>query len=259
MASTAAPPPMAEPAPPPEPSPAPLPPPPQASRGAGAVRRDFDGIIATPGRRPEQPGAIAGSRLPRFQCSPPRPSARYTLDRALIGAPPSLGGVATRLTAALDRLGYVDYSFYQTCGGFAVVTRVEQTRPDGEPLPANARWRPPSEGAADGAFTLSAYLRALLGAPPGHYRVIVLRVSGEIMVPAERGLTARAADSLLASGADRLDAPVARLAYTSGHAVSVLVYEYRKRGARSAAVQVFPGGAPSQAARERVRAALAQR
>lgn len=194
------------------------------------------------------------SALPVFPCQPPRWSARFVLDRNLLARSRTLGSAERRLSAALERIGYAEYSFYQTCGGFALVTRLEQTGPDGTMLPEGERWRGPSAG--ESRFSLSGYLRSLFTAQPGHYRLIVLKVTDRPVVTSGQTTTARTGETWLQGGADRLDEALAEATLSGAHALVALVYEFRKPSRRAAAKQVTPGGPPSSAARQLVARAL---
>lgn len=259
LASIDNPPPLPPPLPPPPP---PLPPPPPTElEPCGTNPETGRPYIRNPdGRCPRASGTLNGdhdddtSALPVFPCQPPRPSARYVLDRNLLSRSRSLAGTERRLSAALQRIGHAEHSFYRTCGGFALVTRLEQTAPDGALLPDVERWRGPRSGSA--RFSLSGYLRLLFTAQPGHYRLIVLKVTDRPVLTSGRTTTSTVGEAWLQGGSDRLDAALAEVPLTRAHALVALVYEFRKPNRRASAQQVTPGGPPSSAARRLLASAL---
>lgn len=202
------------------------------------------------GERPEMAGP--GHDLPAFPWPPPRPTSRHVLRESAIGGgetPEALDRVAERLLAALDMTGYSEHSFYalrpDPAGppdGFALVTRLEQIRPDGTPRDEPERWSaelPPRE-----IFSLSDVIDALFSAPEGHYRVIVFVVTGALVVPSDEAPTRHDAGEWLGSGMARLPRALGELPWTADHACTALVYQFRQVGAGTDP-QAHPPGAPS--------------
>jgi hypothetical protein len=120
------------------------------------------------------------SKIPHFPWPPPEASARQRIpsDR-LRGTNPkiSLLGVARRLEAAFDQAGYGEIAYYFVPKGFAIVSRLEQIKPDGTPLDVPDRWS--REIAPPPVYSLRAYIEALFSANPGHFRVVVFIVTSE--------------------------------------------------------------------------------
>ncbi|KPU61990.1 armadillo/beta-catenin-like repeat family protein [Pseudomonas fluorescens] len=122
--------------------------------------------------RPSHLVSAPGYLLPSFPWPPPRYANRakfgQDIDLSLIcGNAATLGSVHSGLLAALKR---VDPNFesglFSAPGGFAMLTKIEQTDKDGRPL--TERWfnyrKPPS--------SMSEYLVSLFLSPPGYYRII---------------------------------------------------------------------------------------
>lgn len=227
----------APPPPPPAspPSPPPPPPPRRAEAAAPAPASPSRGIGSSTGRRPAE---IA---LPPFPWPPPQPSAREAIERAaLLGgdSSASLGAVGRRIQAALRAAGYTEHSFYSAPGGFALVARLERMRADGTPEPGQFRFLAPS---AEEPFSLTSYISRLFFAPEGFYRQIVFIATDKPFVASAPAPTAEEAQELLLGGGDRLPAAYDRRSFSENHAVSALIYEFKKNPADRDVETLRPG------------------
>ncbi|MBL8439052.1 MAG: hypothetical protein JNM61_12700 [Zoogloeaceae bacterium] len=184
---------------------------------------------------PDDPPGLPTARihgLPVFDPGPPSSEEKipHRLLRADSGAT-TLGDVARRMVAALDEARY-EYSFLAVgTQGFALVTRMEQFRPDGAPSPARWSREPPRVGE----LGLMEFIQALFRAPPGQYRVIALVVSDEAR---ERGGADRGEgrfDALFDCGANRLPQALAVVPFTANTRADALVYEFAKPSANARA------------------------
>ena len=172
---------------------------------------------------------------------PPDASARARLNRNLFlePQPETLGSVADRLASGLSDAGYYGPGYLGVPGGFSIVTRIEQTDAGGEPLNGRARWSATIEPMS--SFSIAAYLRALLTASPGYFRVLVLVVSDEPF--AESGARARLStlERWSRQGLNALPQEVRAAPYRPAHQITALVYEFEKQS-RDDDVQVhIPG------------------
>jgi hypothetical protein len=163
-----------------------------------------------------------------FPWPPPDASARGRIDRRLFGdvQPETLGEVADALAAALADAGYSGPGYLGVPSGFAIVTRIEQTDGEGQPLAGDARW---STGiAAVKSFSILGYLRALLTAEPGYFRVLVLVVTDARF--AESGVRGRleTLERWSRQGLNALVPAVRDMPYTTTHEITALVYEFEK-------------------------------
>lgn len=171
------------------------------------------------------------------------PSERLNLTRDEI-LPPSmrslakLSDVGERIVAALQAAGYSEYSFYAAPTGFAIVARLERMEPDGRPAPEKFRFIDPD---AQEPFSLTAYVSQLFFAPEGYYRQIVFVVTSDLVRPGSAHLTAKAAGTLLAGGADKLPSDYRKIAFTEDYQVSALIYEYRKGADTRDVRSLIPG------------------
>ncbi len=195
-------------------------------------------VAATPPPSPgcsDDPPGLPTARihgLPVFDPGPPSSEEKIPqrLLRADEGAT-TLGSVARRMVSALDEARY-EYSFLAVgTQGFALVTRMEQFRPDGAPSPARWSREPPRVGE----LGLMEFIQALFRAPPGQYRVIALVVSDEAR---ERGGADRGEgrfDALFDCGANRLPQALAVVPFTANTRADALVYEFAKPSANARA------------------------
>jgi hypothetical protein len=204
----------------------------------GAVAgRPVAGVRSSP---PQDPSVWLPALFP---WPPPESSSRVVLGRddfVRSGRPvETLADIDDALTSALKRTGYSGYSYWGVRDGFALVTPIEQTNAEGAPLDGVARWS--TQIAEMKEFTLAEYVRALLTAPAGYFRVIVFVITPHSFTSrADRALFSvverwsRAGHAFLPSG-------VRRLAFTADHQVTALVYEFRKTTSADKPATAIPG------------------
>ena len=176
----------------------------------------------------EEPPTLDIAEYPQFPWPPPRASATEVIPRTLLA--PGAGAtylrdVDRRLSAALDRKGYTEKSYFAVPDGFALVTRIEQIGEDGTPKNDPDRWslKPPRLQR----FSLASYLEALFRARPGHYRVIVFIVTPHPFSQAKVAVTPEQASEWLGEGLNQLPEPIGALDFSRpGFACTALVYEF---------------------------------
>jgi len=197
----------------------------------GRDRRNAGDIDITGGTR-GSPGSVA---IPEFTWPPPSPSDRWMLPRRWFYGRQTLGQTAELIEAALAFVGY-RYSYYRVPGGYAIACALERIRPDGTPLEGPYRWRremPPLR-----ALSLGEMLRALVGALPGHYRVIVFLVTDQPISGQGQVATSDQSDKWVAEGTDRLPDPIQKTQFNANHRVTTLVYEFQQNSGGSAPIPV---------------------
>jgi hypothetical protein len=180
--------------------------------------------------------------MPSFPWPPPQASAvaQLTQETMDVTPPPrTLGEVDARLRVGLEGAGYVERSYYSVPGGFAMVTRLEQIEADGRPKAGSDRWAP--DPGPLRPFTLRGYLRALLGANPGYFRILVLVVTPERFYQDETTVTREEAQRWLTSGFNDLPAELARLPADDQIRVTGLIYEFLVPTVGEAADIAIPG------------------
>ena len=166
--------------------------------------------------------------LPSFPWPPPRPTSKTRIDRQWLVEPNgTLGDAAERLDRALGDARYEPPAYYAIPGGFAMATRMEQIEPDGTPVDDELRWSteiPPRK-----IDSLGDYLRALLSAPEGHYRVIVFTFTDQPVATSSVKVSEADAQAWGSDGADRLPDSIAGQDFSRQPRCLVLVYEFQKR------------------------------
>jgi hypothetical protein len=199
---------------------------------AGADPADAQAMILMSGDVP----------LPPFPWPPPSPTSQIVLDPdhlPLPGGPPTLGQVGNLLVSALDTAGYPHHSYLAVPHGFALVAQLEQIKPDGTPATPN-RWDDGLPSMAEMSF--GEFLKALLRAPIGNYRVIAFIVTD---IPwQQNGVqpTGEQAQQWLSTGLDKLPAAVRDMSYAAGYQSTALVYQFAKSETNASFVKSSPVG-----------------
>jgi hypothetical protein len=135
-----------------------------------------------------------------------------------------LADVANRLEGALKAAKYPRWSYSSVPNGFALVSKMEQIKPDGTPSPEPARWSTDLPSVAH--MTFFEYMKALANVEPGYYRVIVFIVTNQPWLLTEEKPTAEEAEKWL--GSRWLPDSVGNLAYGPDYRTTALVYEFKK-------------------------------
>ena len=230
----ASPPPTAAP-PAPEPSPKPAPPVEPSGSPAKApdqARQELDKLLGK-GDASASVAAAVGKLLPAFPWPPPRTTARYALPRDLAtaqGRATTLGVVADHLEVALRSQGYTQLGYYGVPDGFALATQVEQIRDDGRPMPAPDRWEAELQPVSLANFSLETYLKALVMARRGYYRIIVFVASPHPFTEdLHQRLSRERAEELFHGGLSRLAEGLRPLPYGETYDLNALVYEFEQQ------------------------------
>ncbi|WP_144063562.1 hypothetical protein [Caballeronia insecticola] len=225
------------PAPPPAPSPQPASPPPPVQISDAAA-------TATAGAAADEPGQLDQQvRINSFPSPVPPPSAETSpltlmFVKAKAGHTTTFGDVEDALRDLIDAAGYDWRQFYAFPGGFAMVTRVEQTRPDWTPMPPPNRWAV-NVGEIKN-WSIAEVVRRFASAPSGFYQVLVFIVTDQPVVTSGKQATYSDLTSKLPPGADRLPSAISTRNTADGTRCTVLIYEFRKADGQDAAV-VVPG------------------
>jgi hypothetical protein len=165
--------------------------------------------------------------MPEFPWPPPRASAWDVIPNEMIvgtsQAAPTFAVVRDRLTRALDSAGYFQRSFFSVPNGFAVVTQLERVGADGAPA-GERRWLVDSASV----FSLEGYLKKLLFAEPGRYRLVVLLVTDVSFSTSGDYITASDAREMVTRGVNDLPQQKSEEVYSVNHRCTALIYEFRK-------------------------------
>lgn len=170
----------------------------------------------------------------------PFPSARQELGKELYlkpGKPYTLGDIDSLLSAAINRVGYSDKSYYFKENDFTFITQLEQIKDSGESQEDPYRWCmdvPPIR-----EFTLSAVIKALFTAKVGRYRLIMFIITDDQLVYDKD--VPEIGDLLeLTHGSNVLPVNMKEQVFTNKHYINVLIYEFRKMNAVNEATFVKP-------------------
>jgi hypothetical protein len=189
--------------------------------------------------------------FPAFPWPPPAPSSQLLLARENFINPrrrrTSLYDVGERLTGALRRARYSEFSFYSVPNGFALVARLERFLDDGARAPDNFRYLQPG----DEPFSFTRYLTGLFVAPVGNYRQIAFIVTNHPFVASGKPISDEMAERLLRSGANALPSSYRYIRFGEDYAVTALVYEFEKRPREPALVRPARGRLGAQVHLER--------
>lgn len=204
--------------------------------------------VATPGPVPDvapampkrvepqhnRESGLAQGPLPAFPWPPPRTTARYDVPRDLAtarGRAATLGAVADHLEeAALQGQGYTQLSYYGVPDGFALVTQIEQITEDGRPAPPPGRWEAELQPVSLANFSLENYLKALVMARRGYYRVIVFVATPQPFAEdLRRRLSRDEAENLFHSGLSKLPATLRPVAYGGDYNLTAMIYEFEQQ------------------------------
>ena len=169
--------------------------------------------------------------IPSFPWPPPATSARMVLPQRFFDKARTLGDVNQALSDALRENGYVETSYFLVPRGYALVTRLEQIQRNGDPRPGSERWA--VEKPSVGSFSLSEYVRLLLTAPTGRYRLLVFVITDEQFSESSEEVTRSEAMDWLRSGVNDIPTVVAQMAHGAGYRTTALIYDFVKGGGQA--------------------------
>lgn len=152
-----------------------------------------------------------------------------------------LGDANRVLRGALTRSGYDTISYFEVPRGFALVTRLEQIEATGEPKRGASRWAVDALKVTISDFSLTGYLRALLTANPGHYRIIVLIVTDYPVWQSAHSVSFDQAISWIHGGMATLPREIAAKPWLQDSACMALVYEFIRTDGHAPEVLVRGG------------------
>ncbi len=178
---------------------------------------------------PPPRNAVTPDPLPRFPWPPPKASATSDVSRRLLEDSKTLGDVDAKLVEALDKAGYGERSYYWIPGGYALATRIERMDDDGAPHKPD-RWN--LNPSLMRNFDLVVFLKALVSAPVGRYRVFVFTVTSQAYKSDTAEPSYETAVKWAGSGASALTPEIAQQPYTKEHAVKARIYEFEKSGGK---------------------------
>jgi hypothetical protein len=214
----------------------------QSSREPSAPPREAEPREAAPPKvrgsplPPELPAVTAA--IPAFPWPPAAASAEHQIRNAWVskGEHTKLSDVAEKLEAALEDANYETWRYSSVPRGFALVTQIEQIKPDGTPRSGKERFR--TDLPSLGTMTFVEFLKALAKAPPGYYRVIAFIVTDTPFSRADRRPSEDEARRWLDAGLNQLPKSMGVLTYEEGYRTTALIYEFKKRSKNDPAIFV---------------------
>jgi hypothetical protein len=172
-------------------------------------------------------GTKATLEFPTFPINPPWASSRMQLPKL-----PMIHGNGVHLlaeydkvlTTALDQFGYSDKGYYSYPGGFALATRLEQIKPDGEFLNPPDRFSklppPPKTFSFD-------YLRHIFIPRTGFFRIIVFIVTDQTIQESNVAAAESVAEGWPDHGVPGLPSKVAHTVADPDETINVYIYEFQ--------------------------------
>ena len=183
----------------------------------------------------ENESTNADLSLPRFPWPPPQCSQRITLNENLSGR---YVDIDTRLRKYLNSNGYSQQSYFQTPGGFALVTQLEQFNQDGSPRMGKERWTDyPVPDKIDGLWS---YLKSLVMPSSGNFRIFVFVLTDIPYNQSSRRVSKEEAVAWLSQGFNRLPKDIGNKPLTDRHYLDVLVYEFEAKQPTKRCAQKCP-------------------
>jgi hypothetical protein len=228
--------------------------------GSAPPARGLTESLEPSGRQVTEPSTAktqsTESPMPEFPWPPPTASAWDVIPNDLIighaRAEVSFSMVEDRLGRALDTAGYHQRSFFTVPGGFAIVTQLERVGADGIAA-SDHRWQ---MADASATFSLESYLRRLLFAEPGNFRLVVLVVSDVPFSPNGGFMTASDASRLVGQGVNALPGAVLQRPYSQSYRCTALIYQFQKGAAKPELLVPSPLPGRDHLVRARIWAAL---
>jgi hypothetical protein len=176
------------------------------------------------------------SNLPFFPWPIPPPSTYFTprdIEFLQINHG-SLGAMADSLESILGEAGYTQFKYYNVPWGVAMATQLERIEIDGTPFPSPARWDINDMSLSIDDFQVGQFLRMLVGAEPGLYRVLVFVVTEKtqeiVFDQKSPPLTEQEIQKIADDGAISLPEQIRDVEIGGDYNLSILIYEmFRKR------------------------------
>lgn len=179
--------------------------------------------------------------LPLFPWPPPAASSRAELPSELLrrsaDEAPDLSTVDRRLRTALDDAGYREHAYFHVPEGYALATKLEQVDEQGLALTGNDRWSADLPRVKH--FKLTDFLKALVKARSGRYRVFVFVVTSANQIAGAK-VSSDTVRMWTTTGNVRLPNELGSLKYSRQYRTTVYVYELQRTDVSDPEV-VIPG------------------
>lgn len=161
-----------------------------------------------------------------FPWPPPDFSTRTLLDRTFFESSKKLEDVDDILIKALSYLKYDERAYFYIPNGFALVTRIEQIKENGESLAPPDRWSVQTKSMTK--LSWYSYIKTLFFSTPGYFRIIVFLVTNKPFNSSGKKINNTTATNWLNSGLNVLPEKIKRKKFGSDYNCTALIYEFKK-------------------------------
>ncbi|SEM12045.1 FecR protein [Syntrophus gentianae] len=179
-------------------------------------------------RGAERTVAEQAASLPTFW-PPPDASTHQKIPRELLASDKTRtytwANVAARLEKALADNGYSSPGYYAVPEGFALISQLERINQDATPASPEVRWKIKVDPVSIKQFNLDAYLKALLGADAGLFRVIAF-VFTPVPIVTRGKANIEEAKLWVGKGGSTLPQVLAKQVYGEDMEATALIYEF---------------------------------
>ena len=179
----------------------------------------------------------------RFPWPPPEPSARVEIPNNFFQSdgkdPLLLYDIVDKLKKSLDYAGYHEKSFHPIPDGFVIVTRIERFNVDGSNKPQPDRWN--IKYMPHKSFSIRSYLKKLLTANPGYYRIFVFIVTPHKFSPLNRHITKEEGLNWFSFGTNKIPWTIGNYPFTKDYKCLGYTYEFIKSSQESEVTLNTPG------------------
>jgi hypothetical protein len=175
--------------------------------------------------------AVAATSTPSLPVfwPPPDASTHQKIPRELLvpnkTQANTWASVAARVEKALAVNGYSSPGYYSVPEGFALISQLERIKQDATPAPPDVRWKIKVDPVSIQQFNLDAYLKALLGADAGLFRVIAF-VFTPVPIVTEGKTDIDEAKLWVGKGGSKLPQVLSKQIYGEDMEATALIYEF---------------------------------
>ena len=179
--------------------------------------------IKKSGNYENDPNAEAFLRA-QFPFPPPPCCSPREIPRRAFATSKKLGDIATKISAVLEKQGYLYRNYLSVPNGFALVTQMEQYKADYSIRNDANRWA--NAPISESFIGFMDYFKRLIMPSKAHYRTFVFIVTTDAFNLKGNNITKNEAVGWYSHGINRLPKTVADMPYTEGVVVTALVYEF---------------------------------
>lgn len=170
--------------------------------------------------------------VPSFQWPPPKPNAyvRFNSSETTLLQQSTFGEAVYSLESILKAAEYSEFSYYKVPTGIAMATQLERIHTDGSPYAVPERWNVSDLSLDLEHWSILNYLKTLVRANPGHYRVMVFLLTHENLTItfSKKPESEAAIRSFVENGAVHLPPVLRDKEITNEYGLTILVYEMKR-------------------------------